>query len=147
MCRLFIFSNNLFIRVCHDNVRVMENIKKCQCKRLAKVSFTPFENRTAFSYNPYQHHHHHHDNHHRPHDNRHRHSDTMSQARFDYFSEGKVGGKPGFKILVNGGVSCHHHFTTFKYFSNMHKIFSRYVKSLVNNGTNCDFSKFSPMST
>ena len=42
MCRLFIFSNNRFIRVCHDNVRVMENIKKCQCKRLAKVSFYTF---------------------------------------------------------------------------------------------------------
>ena len=69
LCRLFIISNNIFIRVCHDNVRVMENIKKCQCKRLAKVSFAPFENRTAFSHNSYQHHHHHHDN-------RHRHSDT-----------------------------------------------------------------------
>jgi len=51
-----------FCRVCHDNVRVMENIKKCQCKRLAK-------------------------------------------ARFDYFSDGKPGGKNGFKILVNGGVA------------------------------------------
>ena len=70
----------------------------------------------------------------------------MSQARFDYFSEGKVGGKPGFKILVNGGVSCHH-LTNFKYFTNMHKIFSRYVKSLVNSGTSCDFSKLSPIST
>ena len=42
LCRLFIISNNIFIRVCHDNVRVMENIKKCQCKRLAKVSFCTF---------------------------------------------------------------------------------------------------------
>merc|ERR1719167_179423 len=31
-----------FCRVCHENVRVIENIKKCQCKRLAKARFDYF---------------------------------------------------------------------------------------------------------
>ena len=87
-------------RVCHENVRTMENIKKCQCKRLAKVGklkyflkyylcsmnsnielkyclkswicFMDFKN---------------------------------VQARFDYFTDGKQGPRHGFKMLQNGGVS------------------------------------------
>ena len=143
-CVVFLFSQTISSSGC---AMIMsgwwKTSRSANARDLLRYLFTSFENRTPFSHNPYKNYHHPHGNLYRHIDTHHHYPDqclrpgltTSAKERLEGSLVSKSWSTEGWVVII------------FKYFSNMHKIFSRYVKSLVNNGTNRDFSKLSPIST